>query len=63
MVAADARRVDELRAAERGERVDEHDDRVRRERVDSLGVRGANGSTLNHASAMPVMPWITYTDG
>ena len=27
------------------------------------GKDGLHGSTLNHASAIPVIPWITYTDG
>ena len=59
VVAADPRRVDELRAADRGERVDEHDDGLRLQRLDPVGIRRLHGSTLNHASTMPVMPWIT----
>ena len=41
VVVADRRRVEELRAADRGERVDEHDDRLGRERRDRSGIRRA----------------------
>ena len=42
VVVADPGRVEVLRAADRGERVDEHDDRLGRERVDPVRVRRAS---------------------
>jgi hypothetical protein len=59
VVPADGGRVDELRAADRRERVDQHDHASGASRAISTEYESTNGATLNQESTMPLKPWIT----